>query len=340
MKNGLILCCAAMMSVMGAYAQAPQLIAYQGKLLHSNVLVNAGVDIVGRLYSNAVGGAAGYANSNHVVVVDGVYTIYLGSNTTLGVLSDALRGGEAWLELEINGTVLPGRDRLVSVPYALQAEEQDPLWLTASTNCVHREGAVFLGAVTSPAFYGNGLGLTNIPEVAAQAQTLTNLQQNLILETQTRTAADVVLSAALHQVSTDLTTTSNSLQGQVSAVQTELAVQQIALVNEQNLRRGADRSLSNSVANLQVVDALHEAALAQLSTGKLDKVAWRLADATTNYVPRTGGAITGNLAVQGEVAWIQLPTNVPAPGPGALRFDDGALQVWDGTQWRKLAYQP
>ena len=105
----------------GLHAQVPPLIKYQGRLLDGGTLINGNVALVMRLYDDPSFGSLLYSDSNTVSVADGLYTTMLGDNTTYGSLTGALEHAQVYLEIEVNGTRLLPRERLVSVPYAVEA---------------------------------------------------------------------------------------------------------------------------------------------------------------------------------------------------------------------------
>ena len=104
-----------------AQAQVPFLINYQGRLVDGTNLVNGPVELVLRLYNGDLGGSPDYEDSNTVTVVDGLYATLIGDNTVSGSLADALDQKEVWIEVEVDGTKLSPRERLVSVGYSLVA---------------------------------------------------------------------------------------------------------------------------------------------------------------------------------------------------------------------------
>lgn len=111
------------------HAQLPELINYQGRLADGGGLVNGNKTLVFRLFSNDVGGVEGYAESQTVTVLDGLYSTMIGaSNSIPGSLTAALSMQPCWLEIEVEGTPLTPRERLVCVPFAMSANEADPLW--------------------------------------------------------------------------------------------------------------------------------------------------------------------------------------------------------------------
>lgn len=88
-------------------------------------LVNATLPMSFKLYDALSGGTKLYEDSNSVTVVDGIYSTMVGDNTVYGSLTNALTNAAVYLELTINGETLSPRERLVSVPYSLNAGASD-----------------------------------------------------------------------------------------------------------------------------------------------------------------------------------------------------------------------
>lgn len=109
------------LSVMGAMAQAPELINSQGRLIEGTNLANRTVAMVLRFYDAPAGGALLYADSNSVQVVDGLYSTLIGDNTISGALTSLFGRTEVYLETEVAGVALAPRERVTSAAYALQA---------------------------------------------------------------------------------------------------------------------------------------------------------------------------------------------------------------------------
>ena len=161
-------------------AQVPELINYQGRLVDGTNLVNGNVSMVMRLYDDSTAGTLLYADSNTVSVVDGIYNTHLGDDTVTGSLTDALNNSQVYVELDIDGTILLPRERLVAVPYALRAgyveksalstkvqagREQVPVWAgiggryTTTTNFP----ITFSPAFTSdPVVYGSASHISSV----------------------------------------------------------------------------------------------------------------------------------------------------------------------------------
>ena len=106
------------------YAEVPALINCQGRLFDGDQFLDGEVKMVLRIYKDETGGKYLYEDSNTITVVEGVYTTYLGDNTTYGSLDRALASGQAYLEVIANDIVFSPREPLISVPYALVAERR------------------------------------------------------------------------------------------------------------------------------------------------------------------------------------------------------------------------
>lgn len=113
-------------SVVPLFAAPPALINYQGRLADGANLVNGQVALSLRLFNGS--NVMVYEDSNTVTVVDGLYATLLGDNTIFGDLATALTNAEVWIEVAVNGVALSPRERMVSVAYALNTSESDPLW--------------------------------------------------------------------------------------------------------------------------------------------------------------------------------------------------------------------
>lgn len=107
-------------------AQVPQQIAYQGRLANGTNLVNGTVGLSLRLFNVPAGGTSVYEDSNSVTVADGLYSTFLGDNTTSGSLAAALTNASVWIETAVEGVALSPRERVASVAYALVADGVRP----------------------------------------------------------------------------------------------------------------------------------------------------------------------------------------------------------------------
>lgn len=105
-----------------ASAAVPGQVAYQGLLLDSGgAPVTGVVSLTARLFDAETGGTSVWTESHPAVdVLDGVYSVDLGSITPLS--SAILVSGLVYLEIQIDSETLAPRQRLLAVPYALEAE--------------------------------------------------------------------------------------------------------------------------------------------------------------------------------------------------------------------------
>lgn len=111
----------AITAALNLWAQAPEMFRYQGRLVNGTNLVNATLPMSFKLYDSQSGGNLLYEDSSSVLVVDGLYSTTIGDNTVFGSLTNAMTNAAVYLDLTVNGETLSPRERLVSVPYALNA---------------------------------------------------------------------------------------------------------------------------------------------------------------------------------------------------------------------------
>ena len=150
----IIISLAALFAASLSYADVPQLINYQGRLLNGSNLVNGSVGLSLRLFNVLSGGTAQYEDSNSVTVVDGLYSTYMGDNTTMGSLTNALTNTAVYVEVAVNGTALSPRERLASVAYALVAANGGGMigdsQLSTNVALLNRTNQVFSGDIAGP----------------------------------------------------------------------------------------------------------------------------------------------------------------------------------------------
>ncbi len=115
-----MMCLLALLTAASVHADPPTLINYQGRLLNaSDEPVSATVAIDVQVFNQESGGTAVWEQDiGNVLVLNGLYDFQFGD----AGLADVLTNEQAWLELTVDGDTFSPRQRLVSVPYALQAE--------------------------------------------------------------------------------------------------------------------------------------------------------------------------------------------------------------------------
>lgn len=114
-------------------AQEPQMFRYQGRILDNDALVSGNLDFSFKLYDTPIGGSSLYEDTATIMVVDGLYSTMIGDDTTSGGdLGDALNNPAVYLEIEVGGETLTPRERIVSVPYAMNGLPSGSVVLSAS----------------------------------------------------------------------------------------------------------------------------------------------------------------------------------------------------------------
>jgi len=114
-------------------AQEPQVFRYQGRILDNDALVSGNLNFSFKLYDTPTGGSSLYEDAATIAVVDGLYSTMIGDDTTSGGdLGDALNNPAVYLEIEVGGETLTPRERIVSVPYAMNGLPSGSVVLSAS----------------------------------------------------------------------------------------------------------------------------------------------------------------------------------------------------------------
>jgi len=110
-----------------ASAQIPQLINYQGYLANGDGNPVTGTrSIEFRIYNTASGGTAIWSETQSVTVLDGVFSVLLGSVNPLSYT--LFNGSDRFLALKVGSdSEMTPRTRLVSVGYAFRANQADSL---------------------------------------------------------------------------------------------------------------------------------------------------------------------------------------------------------------------
>ncbi len=105
------------------YAQAPQLINYQGRLDENNLPANGSFQIEFSIFNGSTGGVLLWSEIQTVVITDGVFNVLLGSVVPLANVFQ--ESAERYLEIRVAGEAIVPRFRLVSVAYSLHAAHAD-----------------------------------------------------------------------------------------------------------------------------------------------------------------------------------------------------------------------
>lgn len=165
MRKAITLLLALVMTASLTYADffpasnVPNLITYQGKLLTALGLpvTNNAQSITFRIMDADVAGNELWAETQTVNVVNGLYTVVLGSVVALP--EDLATYAGLYLEVVIDGTPLAPRTRMHSVPYALMAKTIDQKGAFEGQYLQWSDGAIGDGILPGwyPAFFDNTL---------------------------------------------------------------------------------------------------------------------------------------------------------------------------------------
>ena len=140
-----------------AQSGAPLLLNYQGRLTDPGTgdLVPDGVyNITFNIHDAAANGTLIWFEAQAVTVNGGLFNVLLGSVTALSVAD--FDGTVRWLELVVEGETLTPRVRIVSVPYAIQAEEAKNADLLDG-----QDSSYYQRRVASPCTSGNAIRVIN-----------------------------------------------------------------------------------------------------------------------------------------------------------------------------------
>lgn len=101
-----------------AWAAAPDLITYQGRLLQSGSLVNGNRSVEIRLCDAVIAGNCYLTGAQGVAVSNGIFRTTF---TAASVPSPGFESGTWFIEVVVDGNVMSPREQLGSMPYALVA---------------------------------------------------------------------------------------------------------------------------------------------------------------------------------------------------------------------------
>ena len=187
-----LLCLFAALAPPPAKAQAfPAYLNYQGKLSDPSGNPKTGTfSFQFDLYSQASGGTllftdANFSGSNPVAVVNGLYSVQIGSLAAGGIPPSVFFTPEVWLEIRVKaGTSLAGaetltpRERLAAAPFAIRAAAAEHLGYGVAIATYSTDGVLHLpyglsaatvtatSSITASAFFGDGSHLTGVSAAA------------------------------------------------------------------------------------------------------------------------------------------------------------------------------
>lgn len=130
-----------------AWADAPNLLTYQGRILESGVLVTGSRNVTISICNALTGGSCDSTGTQSVSVNNGLFRTTFtaptsGPNTLFGA-------GNRYLEVNVGGTVLSPREQLTSSPFAAVAGSVPATGIAGGTLTVTMGGNVGIGT-TNP----------------------------------------------------------------------------------------------------------------------------------------------------------------------------------------------
>ena len=102
----------------------PEILNYQGRILKDGFSFDGETNVLVALYNSETAGTMLFSETQTVEVVDGFYSLQMGSVNTSG-LADAFDSPEVYLETTIGTTVLTPRERVLSSAYAIHAKSAE-----------------------------------------------------------------------------------------------------------------------------------------------------------------------------------------------------------------------
>ena len=128
----------------------PDVIRCQGRLTNANGVLQGVVDLRLQVFDAAEGGALLYEDRADVQTYDGIYSTYLGDNSVLGSLSDALETGTVFLGVMANDDVVGQRQQLL-MEMNPRAEKQVDQSGAGRCNSVPEDASSVAGGVNNVA---------------------------------------------------------------------------------------------------------------------------------------------------------------------------------------------
>ena len=155
---------------LGSYAQAPQLINYQGVARDAQgvIIQNQNIGLRISLHSGSISGTIAYSEAHSTSTNNfGLFNIMIGSGTPInGTLSSIGWGSNTWyVEIEMDETSntnyqTMGVSQLVSVPYALYAETANVPVIPGPTGPTGANGSTGATGATGPSGLNGATGPT------------------------------------------------------------------------------------------------------------------------------------------------------------------------------------
>ena len=192
MKLRIVIILMAIVIVWNMSADVPATINFQGALKDANgEPVNDTKIIQFLIYDDETAGSVVWSEyQNSVEIVDGIFSIELGSETVFP--EELFQESELWMTFQLGGAEMTPRQRILAVPYAIQSDQanhsinsdeaihsifsdeathaldSETIEDVALSGLVQQDGngnAAISGTMTATTFTGNGSGLTGLSDL-------------------------------------------------------------------------------------------------------------------------------------------------------------------------------
>lgn len=150
----------------------PQILNFQGRITDSGAIVNGPRDLVFRIYDAQTGGTRLFVeehiNSNAVMITSGVVNVLIGGSTVGGIPQTIFDGDNIYIEIELNGDVLP-RQKIASSAYAFRSATSD--FSNYASTAIYAERARYVDEAT----------IINVATVTAVSVNVTSITVSSII---------------------------------------------------------------------------------------------------------------------------------------------------------------
>lgn len=204
MKKIIFISALILAAAFNAYAEAPNLLTYQGRLKEGGQAISANRLVKILLCNDEFAGSCENSGEQSVTVTNGLFR----STFTVPELVN-FGTGDWWLEIYISGTKLLPRERLTSGAYSLfaatAAYAENIAAATGAEGVYISSNVLVVGYSSATIYYGDGSQLTNLPvsggAVAKTGDTMTGtLTMNAASALTTGNQAELVVSTNVYTV--------------------------------------------------------------------------------------------------------------------------------------------
>lgn len=346
-----------------AFAQVPNRIGYQGRLLNTDGSPVTGVvPISFYLYDLATGGTALGCDLLQVALSDGYYAVLLGDAGGCQANPPAISvsnfdGRDLWLELFLAGAALAPRQRIASAPYALRSAtavnlrggtaEASAVTVGGATGVSITSGGITLGGTivvdaSGKATVATGAGLTGDGTATKPVAVATDGVTNILLANDAASLSKVsagTLAVAGGNVGIGTATPGEKLHVMGTtrighSTNTAYYVDQTYLGATYNF--GSSEATDNVIFNI--------AGGGTWTTG--GGYSFQRAGVTSLRID-TGGSVgigvatpLARLSVAGAVQLADDTGACTTARAGTIRFQGGQFQGCDGSAWTSLSVRP